>query len=140
MPRTGRTYHVIQVLFALMIFLLATLSTFSSSESADLAADTQADLMVVRYTCMDCSCQCRGPMYFTKYVEATRHWACSSPFNISSWGLATVVLPNTGRPGNAHARGTGAAAKWQGQGTPRRQAGLLGRSSSSGILVLKTHL
>ena len=131
MPRTGRTYYdIIRVLFALTVFLLASLSTFNLSESsADLAVDT--DLMVVRYACMGCSGQC--PMFFTEYADATRHWSRSSACNLSGRGIATVVLPN--RPGDAEAGGTGAAAKWQGQGLPgpRRRAGLLGRSSGTSL-------
>ena len=134
MPRTGRTYYcIIRVLFALTVFLLASLSTFNLSESSSADSDpaVDTDLMVVRYACMGCSGQC--PMYFTEYADATRHWSRSSACNLSGRGIATVVLPN--RPGDAEAGGTGAAAKWQGQGLPgpSRRAGLIGRSSGTSL-------
>ena len=92
--------HLTRIALAFPALLLSLSSDPSESESR-------------KFACLACEERNGTPNFFTTYRGACSHKSHSPFCNMSSKGIATVVLPN--RPTDNEAGGSGAAGQWSGQ-------------------------
>ena len=106
MPR--KLLHVLLIALTLPALLLSL-----SSGPTDELEVSDPGPMVVKFACLACEERNGTPNFFTTYRGACSHKSHSPFCNMSSKGIATVVLPN--RPTDNEAGGSGAAGQWSGQ-------------------------